>query len=53
MNDMLIDRNPPKYNYTKAKTIDQVYRVFMCICGELKVCGVRALVSGSVADLEI
>ena len=31
---------------TKAKTQDKVYRLFRCLCGELKVCEVRALVPG-------
>ena len=31
---------------TKAKSQDQVYRLFRCLCGELKVCDVRALVPG-------
>ena len=31
---------------TKAKTQDQVNRGFRCLCGELKVCDVRALVLG-------
>ena len=31
---------------TKAKTQDQVYRVFKCLCAELKVCNVRVLVPG-------
>jgi len=31
---------------TKAKSQDQVYQPFRCLCGELKVCDVRALVPG-------
>jgi len=31
---------------TKAKSQDQVYRLFRCLCGELKVCNFRALVPG-------
>ena len=31
---------------TKAKTQDQVYRGFKCLCGELKICDVRVLVPG-------
>ena len=34
------------WSITKAKTQDQVYSVFRCLCGEVKICDVRTLAPG-------